>query len=84
MAKRIFIYLKGEYFCRFFHKPLFFNLGGYGGKNIFGIKRKSYREFNCIKCNNYWETERKPKWYKLPQEERYIITEKIKEEDKNG
>ncbi len=63
--RRIYEYLKGEWFCRFFHKPLFFNIGGYGGLDVFNRRRKNYRNFNCYHCNNAWESERVPKWYKM-------------------
>lgn len=77
--KDIIQYLRGEWFCRFFHKPLFFNMGGYGGSDIFNRRRKSYHIYNCVKCGIDWESARQPKWYNLPQEERFIIGEKIKE-----
>jgi len=76
--KDIYQYLKGEFWCRHFHKPLFFNIGGYGGRNIFGQSRKTYKGYSCIKCNIDWESERQPKWDKLPHEEKWIITEKFK------
>jgi len=80
----IFEYLRGEWFCRFFHKPLFFNSGGYGGLDVFYRRRKTYYRYECVKCSLYWESEREPKWYKLPQEERFIISEKIKESERKS
>lgn len=75
-------YLRGEFLCRFIHKPLFFGIGGFGGIDIFGRRRKSYHEYRCVKCGLSWESEREPKWNKLPYEEKWIISEKIKEIDR--
>lgn len=69
-------YLRGEWVCRKFHKPLFFNLGGYGGNDVFNRRRKSYHRYECVKCGLYWESEMDPSWNKLPHEEKFIIREK--------
>lgn len=80
--KDILDYMIGERFCRYFHKPLLFQWTGCGGRDVFGRRRKSYYEYQCAFCNRSWESVREPKWNKLPQEERYIIGEKIKEQER--
>ena len=54
-------YYVGEYWCRRFHRPLFSNLGGYGGIDHLGKRRKEYYSLYCSKCNRNWEKNGKPK-----------------------
>ena len=47
-------YIIGEYFCRFFHKPLF-----WGCPTV--TKNGSLYQWSCAYCNRKWESYRKPK-----------------------
>lgn len=53
--KALWNYLIGEFYCRKFHRPLFYDLGSYGGTDYFGRRRGSYNEWRCTKCWRTWE-----------------------------
>lgn len=59
--KKICRYIKGEFYCRYYHKPLMVSTSGYGGTDVFGRRRKSYYSRACIECDNSWESNRESK-----------------------
>lgn len=48
-------YLRGKYICHKYHTPVIEHLGGYGGRDVWGRRRKAYHEFYCPKCGLTWE-----------------------------
>ena len=54
-------YIKGRLWCRRFHKPVFYNIGGYGGRDVWGRRRKEYHGFHCWRCGNRWDQSGRPK-----------------------
>ena len=54
-------YLRGEWWCRFRHKPLMTSLGGYGGRDVWGRRRGAYHGVWCVVCNRRWEKTGEPR-----------------------
>ena len=52
---KIYRYYKGRLWCLTFHSPVVRCLGGYGGIDHFGRRRKSYHNMWCVKCGNHWD-----------------------------
>jgi hypothetical protein len=53
--RALFRYLKGRAWCLTFHFPVIRLLGGYGGRDHWGRRRKSYHDMWCVVCDNQWE-----------------------------
>lgn len=68
-ARGVVNYLLGEWWCARFHRPLIANLGGYGGRNVWGRRRKEYYGRLCLKCERRWEKPGRPKPL-TPEQER--------------
>ncbi len=54
-VKHLWKYFKGRLWCLTFHAPVIRELGGYGGRDHWGRRRKSYHSMWCVKCNNRWD-----------------------------
>lgn len=52
-------YLKGRIWCLTWHSPVIRGLGGYGGLDQLGRRRKAYHSMRCLMCDNHWEQEDK-------------------------
>lgn len=48
-------YIKGRVWCLTWHSPVIRELGGYGGLDHLGRRRKSYHSIWCVTCGNRWE-----------------------------
>lgn len=59
--KAIYHYLKINHWCRRFHRPLFSGIGGYGGRDVFGRRRKAYYTRRCTKCGIHCDQNGEPK-----------------------
>lgn len=59
--RHLWSHLKGHYFCQRFHAPLFRELGGYGGTDIWGRRRKQFWRMWCTECDNHFDTVIPPK-----------------------
>ena len=60
-VKEIWDYVVGEHWCSRRHYPLFHEIGGSGGRDVFGRKRRDYWGLWCSTCGRRWETTRAPK-----------------------
>ena len=54
-------WLKGEFWCRFRHRPLMRGMGGWGGRDVWRRKRELYSDMRCLVCGNDWQTTRASK-----------------------
>lgn len=70
--------IKGEFYCRFFHRPLFYNFIGVKCGRKGGV---SYYRYTCYRCNNSWESYRIPRYESDPMERKRV--NKILKENKN-
>lgn len=48
-------YLKGRLWCLRRHPPVVRTLGGYGGSDYLGRRRRAYHGMWCVRCGNRWE-----------------------------
>lgn len=48
-------HFKGRVWCLRFHAPVLRGLGGYGGTDHRGRRRKGYHSMSCSACGNNWE-----------------------------
>ena len=53
--KTFFRFIKGRLWCLTFHSPVLRCIGGYGGYDHFGRRRKAYHNMWCVLCDNKWE-----------------------------
>ena len=54
-------YLVGELYCGRFHRPTFSSVGGWGGRDAWGRRRKAYYGRWCVVCGRHWEKNGKPR-----------------------
>lgn len=54
-VSKIFRFFKGRAWCLTFHAPVIRELGGYGGSDHFGRRRRAYHSMWCVKCGNRWD-----------------------------
>lgn len=54
----VYRHVRGEQYCRRFHRPMIACSGGYGGRDVFGRRRKEYISSMCPVCGNRWESNR--------------------------
>jgi len=52
---KVWSYYKGRLYCLRMHEPVIRNLGGYGGSNHWGQRRKAYHGMWCVVCGTRWE-----------------------------
>jgi len=54
-------YLAGEWYCAKLHRPLMAGCAGYGGRDVWGRRRREYYSRRCVECGRSWEKAGKPK-----------------------